>query len=202
MSNAGTLLSDLGDQSGGGSGDADLVQQIFAEMNAPSGGNTMQAPPALPPAPSARVMAPGLPPPGAMSQIAMDPQAATAHIIGGQHPTPADFAHAMHAGGMMPANPYVQMAQPPVGFQPQVEQQSGGLMSVVTSSLQKEFKTPILVALIVFIMSLPFVNTMIGMYLPSLLRIGGDLTTLGLVLKSAIGGALFWVLHRIVAPLI
>lgn len=131
----------------------------------------------------------------------MDPQAATAHIIGGQHPTPADFAHAMHAGGMIPVNPYVQMAQPPTGFQPQVEPQVG-IMNALTSSLRKEFKTPVLVALIVFIMSLPFVNTMIGMYLPSMLRIGGDLTTLGLVLKSAIGGALFWVLHRIVAPLI
>jgi hypothetical protein len=199
MSSAGTMLSDLSDGPAP-SGDADLVQQIYAEMNHPNGGNTMHAPPA---APSARAMAPGLPPPSAMSQIAMDPQAATAHMIGGQHPTPADFAHAMHASGatgMMPMNPYMQA--PPQGFQPQMQAPAPSLMSTLSTSLSKEFKTPILVALIVFVMSLPFINTMIGMYLPSLLRIGGDLTTVGLVLKSLLGGALFWILHRIVAPLI
>jgi hypothetical protein len=194
MANAGTLISDLD----GGGGDADLVQQIFAEMNAPNGNNTMHAPPA---APSGRAMAATLPPPTAMSQIAMDPQAAQAHMIGGAHPTPADFAHAMYGGGMMPQNPYVQQQQPPQGFAPQQEE-SGGLMSKLSISLGRELKTPLLVALIVLVMSLPFVNTMIGLYLPSLLKMGGDLTTIGLVLKSLLGGALFWVLHRIVAPLI
>jgi hypothetical protein len=200
MSNAGTLLSDLTDKPGGG--DDDLVQKIFAEMNGPSGGNTMQ-PPALAPAPSARAsMAPGLAPVGAMSQIAMDPSASTAHMIGGQHPTPADFAHAMYASGQgaVPMNPYLPM-QPPQGFQPSQEPQRS-IWSAVSMSLTRELKTPLLVALIVFVVSLPFVNTMIGLYLPSLLRMGGDLTTVGLALKSLIGGALFWVLNRIVAPLI
>ena len=200
MSNAGTLLSDLTDKSGGG--DDDLVQKIFAEMNGPSGGNTMQ-PPALAPAPSARAsMAPGLAPVGAMSQIAMDPSASTAHMIGGQHPTPADFAHAMYASGQgaVPMNPYLSMP-PPQGFQPAQEQQRS-IWSAVSMSVTRELKTPLLVALIVFVVSLPFVNTMIGLYLPSLLRMGGDLTTVGLALKSLIGGLLFWVLNRIVAPLI
>lgn len=199
MSNAGTLLSDLNDKPGG---DDDLVQKIFAEMNGPSGGNTMQ-PPALAPAPSARAsMAPGLPPIGAMSQIAMDPSAPTAHMIGGQHPTPADFAHAMYAGGgsAMPMNPYLPM-QPPQGFQP-VQEQQRSLWSALSLSVTRELKTPLLVALIVFVVSLPFVNTMIGLYMPSLLRMGGDLTTIGLGLKSLLGGTLFWILNRIVAPLI
>ena len=195
MANAGTLISEL---DGGGGGDADLVQQIFAEMNAPNGNNTMHAPPA---APSGRSMAASLPPPSAMSQIAMDPQAAQAHMIGGQHPTPADFAHAMYGGGMMPQNPYVQQQQPPQTFMPQQEA-SGGLMSALSVSVGRELKTPLLVALIVLVMSLPFVHTMIGLYLPSMLKMGGDLTPVGLVLKSLLGGALFWVLHRIVAPLI
>ena len=197
MSNAGTLLSDLTDKPGGG-GDDDLVQKIFAEMNGPSGGNTMQ-----PPAPSARAsMAPGLAPVGAMSQIAMDPTATTAHMIGGQHPTPADFAHAMYASGQgaVPMNPYIQM-QPPQGFQP-VQEPQRSIWSALSTSITRELKTPLLVALIVFVVSLPFVNTMIGVYMPSLLRMGGDLTTVGLALKSLIGGALFWVLNRIVAPLI
>jgi hypothetical protein len=196
MAEAGTLLSDLdGKQSL--AGDDDLVQKIFAEMNTPNGGNTISG---LPPAPSGRAMAPGMAPIGAMSQIAMDPTAATAHIIGGQHPTPADFAHAMHGGGMMPVNPYLPVG-PPQGFQP-VPQPQVGLFDSLKMSLGREMKTPVLVAIIVFVMSLPFVNTMIGLYLPSMLRIGGDLTTMGLALKSLAGGALFWVLHRIVAPLI
>ncbi len=201
MSNAGTLLSDLADKPGGS--DDDLVQKIFAEMNGPSGGNTMQPPAALPPAPSARAsMAPGLAPVGAMSQIAMDPSASTAHMIGGQHPTPADFAHAMYASGSgaMPMNPYLPMP-PPAGFQP-VQEPQRSLWSSLSMSLTREMKTPLLVALIVFVVSLPFVNTMIGLYMPSLLRMGGDLTTVGLGLKSLLGGALFWVLNRIVAPLI
>ena len=196
MSNAGTLLSDLTDKPGGG--DDDLVQKIFAEMNGPTGGNTMH-----PPAPSARAsMAPGLAPVGAMSQIAMDPSASTAHMIGGQHPTPADFAHAMYASGQgaVPMNPYLSM-QPPQGFQP-VQEVQRSIWSSVSMSVTRELKTPLLVALIVFVVSLPFINTMIGLYLPSLLRMGGDLTTVGLALKSLIGGALFWVLNRIVAPLI
>lgn len=194
MSSAGTLISDL---DGGSGGDADLVQQIFAEMNAPNGNNTMQ----MPPAPSGRSMAATLPPPTAMSQIAMDPQAAQAHMIGGQHPTPADFAHAMYGGGMMPQNPYMQQQQPPQAFMPQQEA-SGGLMSALSLSVGRELKTPLLVALIVLAMSMPFVNTMIGLYLPSLLKMGGDLTPTGLVMKALLGGALFWILHRIVAPLI
>jgi hypothetical protein len=204
MSTAGTLISEL--SGGGGGGDADLVQQIFAEMNAPNGNNTMQAPPAFS-APSERQFPPGramaasLPPPSAMSQIAMDPQAAQAHMIGGQHPTPADFAHAMYGGGMMPQNPYIQQQQPPQNFMPQPEG-NDGLMSKLSLSVGRELKTPLLVALIVLVMSMPFVNTMIGLYLPSLLKMGGDLTTVGLVMKSLLGGALFWILHRIVAPLI
>jgi hypothetical protein len=137
-----------------------------------------------------------------MSQIAMDPSASTAHMIGGQHPTPADFAHAMYANGSgaMPMNPYLPMP-PPAGFQP-VQEPQRSLWSSLSMSLTREMKTPLLVALIVFVVSLPFVNTMIGLYMPSLLRMGGDLTTVGLGLKSLLGGALFWVLNRIVAPLI
>ena len=103
---------------------------------------------------------------------------------------------------MMPVNPYLPVASgPPQGFQPVIQQQVG-LFDSLKMSLGREMKTPVLVAIIVFVMSLPFVNTMIGLYLPSMLRIGGDLTTMGLALKSAAGGVLFWVLHRIVAPLI
>ena len=197
MSSAGTLLDDL-DGSPANPHDEDLVKRIMSEINAPSGGNPIQ----MPPAPSARAMAGGqLPPINSLTSLTMDPSPATAHMIGSQHPTPADFAHAMHGMPMM-MPPGLQQQQPMM--MPMMQQQNGGgLLSGLSGfSLTREFKTPLLVALIVFVVSLPMINTMIGLYMPSLLRMGGDLTTLGLVLKSLLGGALFWILQRVVAPLI
>jgi len=49
--------------------------------------------------------------------------------------------------------------------------------------------------------SLPIINVLIGHYLPSLLRLGGDLTTVGLVVKSLVGGFLFWFIQKILVPL-
>jgi hypothetical protein len=205
MSSAGTLLENLDAAPGPGQGnDDDLVSRIFAEMNGtPSGGNTIQ----LPPAPSARNMPSGqLPPVNSLTSITMDPTPATAHVIGSQNPTPADFAHAMHGtpmmmpqmapmGTPMVQNPYaMQMGPVPVA--------QGGFFSSMSFSLGRELKTPLLVALIVFVIGLPVINTMIGIYMPSLLRMGGDVTMLGLALKSLLGGALFWILQRVVAPLI
>jgi hypothetical protein len=195
MSSAGTLLDDL-DTSASSPHDEDLVKRIFAEMNTPSGGNSIQ----MPPAPSARAMSGGqLPPINSLTSLTMDPAPATAHVIGSQHPTPADFAHAMHGMPMMmPQHQQQPMMMPMAAAPPQ-----GGFLNGLTGfSLTREFKTPLLVALIVFIVSLPMVNTMIGLYMPSLLRMDGDLTTLGLVAKSLLGGALFWILQRVVAPLI
>ncbi len=193
---SGTSLDDLDSKSGPTIEDDDIIQKIYSEMNGPSGGNTM-----IPPAPSARAMAQApLPPVGHMSQIAMDPMPATAHMIGGQHPTPADFAHAMH--GMPMGGGYQQQQQPPQQMYQPPPPPSGGLLSSLSAPVMREFKTPLLVALIVFVVSLPMVNTLIGMYLPSLLRMGGDLTPVGMVVKALVGGALFWILHRVVAPLI
>jgi len=196
MSSAGTMLDEL-DGSPGSPHDEDLVKRIFAEMNSPSGGNPIQ----MPPAPSARAMSGGqLPPINSLTSLTMDPSPATAHVIGSQHPTPADFAHAMHGMPMMmPQQQQQQYQQQPMM---QMAPQGGFFSNLSGFSLTREFKTPLLVALIVFVVSLPMINTMIGLYLPSLLRMGGDLTTLGLVVKSLVGGALFWILQRVVAPLI
>ncbi len=196
MSSAGTMLDEL-DASPASPHDEDLVKRIFAEMNSPSGGNPIQ----MPPAPSARAMSGGqLPPINSLTSLTMDPSPATAHVIGSQHPTPADFAHAMHGMPMM--MPQQQQYQQPMMQMAPAAAQGGFLSNLSGFSLTREFKTPLLVALIVFVVSLPMINTMIGLYLPSLLRMGGDLTTLGLVVKSLVGGALFWILQRVVAPLI
>ena len=125
--------------------------------------------------------------------------AATAHMIGKDYPTAADFANLMHSpqfshGGSQ----FASVVQQPPPQQPTlIETTKGNMYSDITSQI----KQPLLVAIIVFIVSLPIINVLIGHYLPSLLRIGGDLTTAGLVVKSLIGGFLFWFIQKVLVPL-
>ena len=65
-----------------------------------------------------------------------------------------------------------------------------------------ELKQPILVAIILFVMTLPAVNLLASHYAPSLLRPGGDLNTMGMLARAAVGGALYWVFQRVIAPLV
>jgi hypothetical protein len=64
-----------------------------------------------------------------------------------------------------------------------------------------QIKQPLLVAIIIFLVGLPILNVLIGYYIPSLLRIGGDVTTAGLALKAVFGGFLFWFIQKILVPL-
>jgi len=203
------MISDL-DGRAPVTGDEDLVQKIMADMNLSgqnqivgggSGGAGMGN---LPPSPSARA-APVMnaPNPNTTFTQAVDPSTATAHLIGKSFPTPADFASLM-ANGYAPAPGVLQHQM----MQPQSQlQQTPQLTNLLSkgnwySEIVHQMRTPLLVALIVFIVSLPVVNVMIGHYVPSLLRAGGDLTTLGLLAKSAFAGALFWTIQNILVPLV
>lgn len=205
MATAGTLISDLDSQTAGT--DGDIVQKILADMGTPAGGgggggNFMQ-PQAMPPAPSAR-MGPVInsPNPNTIAPMAMDSMPATAHVIGGAHPSPADFANMMHG------NPYATSMNQQLLNQQQFLQQfqqpaaASSWFSMPMSSIFRSMKTPILVAIIFFMFSLPIVNTMIGMYLPRLLRVGGDLTSVGLLVKSLSAGLFFWTVQRVLVPLV
>ena len=197
MSAGGTLLSDL-DQKGS-PGDDDLVRQIFKDLNNPapsfSGGNEV-------------INAPN---PNSVVPHTMDNQPATSHVIGRDHPTPADFAAAMH--GMQRA-PIPQNGPPPSGNYNMGSQwidQQGGQPQMpmmpssgknIYSRVADEIKTPILVTLLVFVFSMPFINVLFSHYIPSLIKPTGDLTTVGVLGKSVLAGATFWVLQRVVAPLL
>ncbi len=208
MSAAGTLLSDL-DSKSPVENDGDLVQKIMADMNIPQGGGNQMMPAqqqALPPAPSARAM-PVMndPNPNSMMQYSMDNQPPTAHIIGGQHPNPADFASLLPNQGQfgppgMMGAPYYSGASAPVPPSPPPPEDSW--LKSSQKSIIRELKTPILVAIIVFLVSLPVVNAMIGLYFPRLLRVGGDPTTIGLLLKALSAGIFFWVVQRVLVPLV
>ncbi len=209
MASAGTNLEDLASQAPVDN-DGDLVQKILADMNTGGNpGNSMMSaqPPALPPAPSARA-APAMsdPNPNSMIHHAMDPAAPTAHIIGGQHPSPADFASLMPNQGYfgppgMGAPYYPGAGGVPVA-PPAPPKEEEGWFGSSKRSFIKEIKTPLLVAIIVFVVSLPLINTMLGLYFPRLLRVGGDLTTAGQLVKSVGAGVFFWILQRVLVPLV
>jgi hypothetical protein len=177
MASAGTLLTDLNDKPG--NADGDLLRQILSDMNVqgsptPPMGNNMSAP--LPAVQNA-------------AMHMMDPNVPTAHMIGSQHPTPADFAN------MLQHSPVQQQAWPQQA-QPVVPQKS------FTSKLSEEAKQPLLVAFVVLLLTLPAYTVLVAHYLPMLLKPGGDLNTLGLLARALLAGLSFWVLQRVVAPLL
>jgi hypothetical protein len=206
-SSAGTLITDL--DSSSPVTDNDIVAQMLADMN---GGapvqQQQQAPPpqmqqasALPPAPSGRHMMNAGPAPNSILANTIDPNVATAHLIGNNQPSPADFAMLMNQVQMGH-----QYQQPHQGYyMPQADSatiKAAGGSSFFSDNWLREFKTPILVAIIFCLMSMPVINVMIGHYFPRLLRIGGDLTMLGLAVKSIMAGAAFFIIQRVFVPLV
>lgn len=199
MASAGTLLTDL-DSKSPASGDDDLVNKILADMNSSGsnpiiqGGNMGGG--NLPPPPSGRVIS--SPNPNTIYPHSSDPSVATAHMIGKDYPSPGDFATLM-SNGYAPSPQLI--AQTQQAMQQPVLAQLGGKPTWY-SDILNQLRQPILVAIIVFIMSLPIINVLIGLYMPSFLRPGGDLNTLGLVFKSLGAGVLFWFIQKVLVPLV
>ena len=217
MTSAGTLLSDL-DSKPTGPEDAQFVQKIMAEINQPSGGmgggnqivypgGTQGPPMGFAPGPNQIINSPN---PNTISQVAMDPATATAHLIGKDSPTPGDFARMMYGAQpqaqnfqMSQGSPYVPTMQMPQMMQPQLSQmpQQQGWFSGLFKDLGAQIRLPILVAIVIFIMSLPAINVLIAHYIPYLVRASGEMSTMGQVSKAAAGGILFWILYKVIIPL-
>ena len=196
---SGTLLSDLDSSSMPTmANDDNAVQRIINEMNAGAPAAQMQPPQIQsrqPPAPQV-INAPN---PNSTIQHSMDNQPATAHMIGNEHPTNADFAAMMYNG----RQPQAYANQ---GYAPTMQQPPSYPAPVYKNNwwptIVSEVKTPILVALLFFTFSLPFISILICHYFPSFVKGTGELTTIGLLVKSIFAGGAFWILHRIVAPLL
>ena len=201
MSSAGTLLSDLDSRGSSESKDNDLVQKILADMNdggggSGGGGNSVQMPSrgmSAPPPPMPAMGSPGVPQGMSTFQQAADPMMAQAHMIGRDHPTPGDFAHAIH--GMAAPRQEQQWAG---GQEDSYEEPKKNWYARILDDL----KTPLVVALIFFVLSLPAVNLLVSHYFPALVLPTGNLSTVGLAAKSLVAGVAYWVLFRIVAPLL
>ena len=139
------------------------------------------------------------PNPNTTYPMATDPATATAHMIGKEYPSMADFANLAHAPSFSHGgSAYANVAPPPQQYAPPLaDTTKGNLYADIVS----QAKQPLLVAIIIFLVSLPIINVLIGHYLPSLLRMGGDLTTVGMVVKSLLGGFLFWFIQKVLVPL-
>ena len=192
MAAAGTLLADL-DQSSGG--DGDLVQKILSDMNIPTG-QTQRPLPAQAPIYQAST-----------SQMSMDSQIPRSHMIGNEHPSPADFASAMGSSGPMQGMPMpgmpmqgMQMQMPGMGMPmpgPSAEPSKN-----LYGRVLEEFKIPFIVAMLFFIFSLPPIRVLVSHYIPSFIKQTGELQTTGLLAVSGIVGLSFWFLQRVIAPLL
>lgn len=192
MAAAGTLLSDLDGSGGGGGGDGDLVQKILSDMNISSDNNASRSanvPPPLP-AQSYNQMASSTQP------MTMDSRIPTSHMIGSEHPTPADFAAAM-AGYAAPM-PSQQASQQPVPGAVAYESPSKNMYGTLVS----EIKIPFLVAILFFIFSLPPIRVLVAHYMPALIKATGEFHISGLFVISGMVGMTFWFLQRIIAPLL
>ena len=190
MAAAGTLLADLDSAPGGG--DGDLVQKILADMSAPAVQSNRPVPPPMP------SFAPQSAPPLDSTQgLAMDGRIPTSHMIGNEHPTPADFAAAMMSGGQGNAGaPYMpaQAQQPQQVYEAPQKNLSGRILD--------EVKIPFVVALLFFLFSLPPIRVLAAHYVPALIKNTGEFTIPGLVSVSGVVGLTFWVLYRVIAPLL
>jgi hypothetical protein len=199
MSEAGTLLSDLDSAR---PTDRDLVDSILSDINHIGSGNG-SAGMALPPPAGARMPMQSTPAPPTTYPNSADPAVATAHLIGKDHPTEADFQRMMMAAqGPLPFNAMAPQMQQGVQSMPQAQQMYEEPKKNWQGQWIDELKQPILVAIILFVMTLPAVNLLASHYAPSLLRPGGDLNTMGMLARAAVGGALYWVFQRVIAPLV
>jgi hypothetical protein len=131
---------------------------------------------------------------------AADPMTAQAHVIGKEHPTPGDFAAAMYGMNRTPeAALYEGGGQRASSEEYAYEEPT---KKNLYARVLDEAKTPLIVALLFFVISLPAVNVLVAHYLPSLILPTGALNMIGLGAKALAAGALFWVLQRVVAPLL
>ena len=120
-------------------------------------------------------------------------------------PTPADFAQMMNTSGGGAVQPAAQgddqwgsSYQAP---QPRQVAAAAPKRSWIARSMD-EFRVAFFVTILVFVFSLPVVNFLFAHYVPSLVKSTGELTLIGLLAKSFAAGISFWVLQRVIVPLL
>jgi len=190
-----TLLSDL--ESSPATGDGDFVQNILNEMN---GG-----PPQLPAVGGGNQGVINSPNPNTIMPRTMDNGPVTSHMIGNSHPTPADFTQMMNTqqpmaapqgNGSMGGAAYGHAAQQPAHTPPPPAKRSWLLRTA------DEFRVAFFVAILFFFFNLPIVNFLFAHYIPSMVKTTGELTWIGILVKCLMAGGAFWLLQRVIVPLL
>ena len=215
MANAGTLLSDL-DGKAPIAGDGDLVNMIYQDMNQgdtrpgmpssgmPSSGMPSSMPSGGAPGGIQGPMMPMPPPQQSNQHYQMDSGPPTAHIIGGQHPTAADFAHMVQSSA--PGYASAGWSQGDMRAQNQLAAQIAAMQAqqgkAWSSYLSDEIRVPILIAILVFAVNLPFLSVLVAHYAPWMLKSSGDMNLYGQASKALLVGLLFWGANRVILPLI
>ena len=195
-----TLISDL--DATPAITDGDFVQNILAEMN--SGGGVVQPPPAVG-GPMQQVIS--SPNPNTMAPRVMDSVPQTAHMIGNSQPTAADFADVMSGAGALGSQNPAVLAQQFGGGAPVLQDAPSRPAPYVPrkswwSRILDELRAPVGVMVLVFLFSLPVVNFLFAHYIPWMVKPTGELTMVGLLIKSGAAGFTFWILQRVVVPLL
>jgi hypothetical protein len=149
------------------------------------------------------------PPQQSTQQYQMDPGPATAHIIGGQHPTAGDFAQMLQssapgfaAGGNWGAAPQVQMQQQQAQLAAQIASMQASQGKAWSTYIADELKTPLLIAILVFFINLPFLSVLVAHYAPWMLKSSGDMNLYGQLSKALLVGLIFWGANRVILPLL
>ena len=205
MANAGTLLSDL-DGKAPIAGDGDLVNMIYQDMN--QGDMRPGVPSGAAPGGVQGPMMPMPPPQQSNQQYQMDSVPPTAHIIGGQHPTSADFAQMLQssAPGFASAGWSGHQGQQDHNSSAQLAAQIASMQAnqgkAWSSYVANEMRVPILIAILVFVVNLPFLSVLVAHYAPWMLKSSGDMNLYGQISKAFLVGLLFWGSNRVILPLL
>ena len=202
MANAGTLLSDLNGKAPI-AGDGDLVNMIYQDMN--QGDMRPGMPSGAAPGGVQGQMMPMPPPQQSNQHYQMDSVPPTAHIIGGQHPTSADFAQMLQgsAPGFSSAGWSGQGQQAQQGqLAAQIASMQASQGKAWSNYLADEMRIPILIAILVFVVNLPFLSVLVAHYAPWMLKASGDMNLYGQISKAFRVGALFWGANRVILPLL
>jgi len=179
-------------------------------MNIPTSSQRSAPPPLPAQAPYQQQMG------GSTAQMSMDSQIPRSHMIGNEHPSPADFASAMGSShgmqGGMPMGMPMQGMQMPGMQMPGMPGMPGMQMPGMAMSMEpsknlygrvlEELKVPLVVAILFFVFSLPPIRVLISHYVPSFIKSTGELQTTGLLAVSGVVAATFWLLQRVIAPLL
>jgi hypothetical protein len=99
----------------------------------------------------------------------------------------------------MPSMPMGQMGQ--MGQMPMAQGYETPSKNIYSRVLE-ELKVPLVVAILFFVFSLPPIRVLIAHYIPSFVKTTGEFHTTGLLTVSALTGLTFWVLQRVIAPLL